>query len=232
LNRENRNFAAAAIALLPIALGYPAPANAVPIDVTQPGDAIQLVNGSNDGDGNSGPPPTFEGVEHAIDNVGQKYLNFLDLGSGFIVTPTLGASAFGTIVTGLRLYTANDAEARDPASYVLEGADAPGGPFSLISQGRLGLPAGRNPGGSTPVDVTSAFQELTFSNSTAYFSYRLTFPDLKDAASANSMQIGEVEFLGELATTRNAVPEPSTIGLLGLGLLGMTTRMRRPTKNR
>ena len=48
--------------------------------ITVPGDPVELVNGVNDGDANSGPPPAAEGVEHAIDGVTQKYLNFLDLG--------------------------------------------------------------------------------------------------------------------------------------------------------
>lgn len=201
-------------------LAIPALSHAIPIDVTQPGDPILLVNGLNDGDANDGPPPAAEGVEHAIDNVTQKYLNFLDLGSGFIVTPSFGAPSGGTVVTGIRLYTANDAEPRDPASYVLEGAASAGGPFTLISNGDLLLPAGRNPGGSNPIDPSVHFhQELLFSNATAYFSYRLTFPTLKDATAANSMQIGEVELLGVAAL--QTVPEPSTFGLIGIGLLGL-----------
>ena len=34
----------------------------------------------------------------------------------------------------------------------------------------------------------------------SYRSYRVTFPTLKDAAAANSMQIGEVELLGQVAS--------------------------------
>ncbi|HUF62786.1 MAG TPA: LamG-like jellyroll fold domain-containing protein [Verrucomicrobiales bacterium] len=162
-------------------------------DVTQPGDPVVLVNGENDGDANDGPPPETEGVENAINNVGQKYLNFLDLGSGLIVTPTMG----GTVVTGLRLYPANDAVERDPASYRLEGSVAgPAGPFTLISEGDLALPDDRNPGGAIAIDTSAFHQEISFPNATAYLSYRLIFPTLKDAATANSMQIAEIEFLG------------------------------------
>jgi hypothetical protein len=158
-------------------------------DVTTPGDPIELVNGVNDGDGDAGPPPMTEGVENAINNVQQKYLNFLDLGSGFTVTPALGSGVGGTIVTGLRLYTANDAEERDPASYLLEGSTTgAAGPFATISQGALALPTGRNDlPGNPPIDLTFDFQELFFANTSAYTTYRLTFPTLRNAAAANSM---------------------------------------------
>jgi PEP-CTERM motif len=188
-------------------------------DVTAPTDLITLVNGVNDGDGNSGAPPTNEGVIRAIDNAGQKYLNFLDLGSGFIVTPSLGIPQGGTIVTGIRLYTANDAVERDPASYELAGS-LNGINFTVISAGALALPAGRNNGGfSEPLG--SNFQTLLFANSTAYTSYRVIFPTLKNAAAANSMQISEVELLGVVA------PEPSSMALLGLGAIGLLRRARR-----
>jgi concanavalin A-like lectin/glucanase superfamily protein len=161
-------------------------------DVTRPGDPIAIVNGFNDGDSDAGAPPAGEGVEHATDNAGQKYLNFLDLGSGLAVHPQVGL----TVVTGLRLYTANDVEERDPASYVLEGSGVAGlgGPWTIISSGPLALPSGRNPGGATSLGPN--FQTVAFPNSTPYAAYRLTFPTLKNAAAANSMQIGEVEFLG------------------------------------
>jgi subtilisin-like proprotein convertase family protein len=169
-------------------------------DVTSPTDAIVIVNGQDDGDGtvSTGTPPTStpaaESVEHVIDNFGQKYLNFLDLNSGFVVTPSLGR----TLVNTLRLWTANDSEPRDPSSYKLEGAvNGPNGPFTLISEGGLALPTGRNTGGSVAL-TGSNYQDVSFSNTTPYTSYRLTFPTLKqtNAAAANSMQIGEVDFIG------------------------------------
>ncbi len=167
------------------------------VKITAPGDLVGLVNGENDGDGNAGAPPAAEGVEHVIDGVGQKYLNFLDLGSGFTVTPAFGSS----IVTGIRLYTANDAEPRDPASYVLEGSTSPNGPWTAISSGPLALPSGRNAGGSAALNPNTSFNQVVqFGNLTAYTSYRVTFPTLKDAAAANSMQIAEVELLGSPAS--------------------------------
>ncbi len=168
-------------------------------DVTRPGDAIVLVNGTDDGDGtiNTGGlnPPGAEGVEHVIDNAGQKYLNFLDLNSGFIVTPSIGR----TLVTGIRLWTANDSEPRDPASYKIEGSsNGPNGPWTIISEGALALPAARNAGGVTTALTGSAYQDVNFSNAAAYTSYRVTFPTIKGTApaAANSMQIAEVDLYG------------------------------------
>ena len=102
--------------------------------------------------------PLNESPDHVIDGVGQKYLNFAELNTGFIVTPTLGAG-FGTIATGITLWTANDAEGRDPASYALFGTDTAitgSGPFALsdftlISSGLLALPTTRQPGGISPL---------------------------------------------------------------------------------
>jgi len=39
---------------------------------------------------------------------------------------------------------------------------------------------------------------ISFNNDVAYAHYQVLFPALRDAASANSMQIAEVELLGEL----------------------------------
>lgn len=190
-------------------------------DVTAPGDAILIVNGVNDGDGDSGPPPGSENVENAINNVGQKYLNFLDLGSGLIVTPSFNAGLGGTLVTGLRLYTANDATERDPASYLLEGALSAAGPWTAISSGGLDLPLGRNAGGNAPLDPLSSFnQTLFFANDDGYLAYRLTFPTLRNAPAANSMQIAEIELLGI------AIPAPASLGLAGLAGLVISRRRR------
>jgi hypothetical protein len=200
-------------------------ANAAFMDITRPGDPIALVNGVNELDGDAGPPPANEQVARAIDDVGQKYLNFLDLNSGFSVTPSLNHR----VVTGVRFYTANDAEVRDPASYQLfatnEGLDAPAASWLAIASGNLALPSGRNAGGNAvvipPEGNLAAFnQEVTFANTTAYKHYRVVFPTLKDAASANSMQIAEVELL-------TFVPEPSCALIGGLAMAFGALRRRR-----
>ena len=173
-------------------------------DVTAPEDPIVRADGENDDDDASGLPPAGEVVSHVIDDVAAKYLNFLDLNSGFIVTPSAGA----TVVSGLRLYTANDVEERDPASYQLSGSTVgPDGPFEVISEGDLALPSDRNMDLSSPVTTGLIHEEITFENAAAYVSYRLIFPTLKDAGATNSMQIAEVELLGvaDVADVRGAL---------------------------
>lgn len=159
-------------------------------DLTAPFNAVAVVNGTNDADTAAGAPPANEGVERVIDNVGQKYLNFLDFDSGFIVTP-LGS----TVVNALRFWPANDATERDPTSYRLEGSTAgAAGPWTLISEGPLNLPLARNTGGVTTA-LRGGTQELVrFNNTTPYTSYRVTFPTIRNAGTANSMQIAEVDF--------------------------------------
>jgi hypothetical protein len=202
---------------------YVAQVSASVVDITRPGDPIKLINGFNQGDGDAGAPPGAEGVENAINDIGQKYLNFLDISSGLAVTPS--GNGGNLPVTGIRLYTANDAEPRDPASYQLAGSNGTiDGPWEIISSGNLALPAGRNAGGAAVAippegNLTAFHQAVTFGNTSSYAHYQIVFPTLKDAAAANSMQIAEVELL--------VVPEPTGAALLFASLLGMVGIIRR-----
>lgn len=194
------------------------------MDITRPGDAIELVSGFNQNDGAAGDPPGAEGVENAINDIGQKYLNFLDLSSGFNVTPS--ANVLGNPVQGIRFYAANDAEPRDPASYQLFGSnDSINGPWEAISSGAVMLPADRNAGGGAVMippagNLAASHYEVLFDNDNSYDHYSVIFPTLKDANAANSMQIAEVELLA-------TVPEPGSLGLLALGLLSLCGIARR-----
>lgn len=169
--------------------------------------------------------PAGEPPSAAIDGVGQKYLNFAELNTGILTTPSFNGGG-GSIVTSMTLWAANDAVERDPASYEVYGTNAVIGgtgpfamsTFSLISSGELALPASRNAGGAAILDPVNS-QTVTFANSSSYTSYLVLFPTVKTPASANSMQIAEIQLDG-------VVPEPATAGLAALSA-GLLLRRRR-----
>ena len=215
------SWMAVALLALVYSVGQVASVSGEFMDITRPGDPIELVDGFNQGDADAGPPPPAEGVENAINDIGGKYLNFLDLSSGFKVTPS--ANPADNPVIGIRFYTANDEPPRDPASFQLTGSnDGLAGPWTAIASGNLALPEGRNESDVSipPTGNLGAFhQEVLFDNDLSYAHYQLVFPTLKDAVSANSMQIAEVELL--------AIPEPASLALLAIGGLLMLAGRRR-----
>jgi hypothetical protein len=147
-----------------------------------------------DADGTSNSPGN-EQVVNAIDGSLAKYLNFGEVNSGFIVTP----STVGVAVKSFQITTANDAVERDPSAWQLFGTNDPiasvahstgtAESWTLIGSGALSLPSARNTAGAI-VDVT---------NNTAYASYKMIFTGVKNAAGANSMQIAEIQFFGDSA---------------------------------
>jgi hypothetical protein len=181
-------FADAAWLAAPMGLGYDQipPGQTDPLeppltlgDVTAPGDIIVATSLNS---------PANEGVGNAIDNnTGTKYLNFDKLNAGFTVT----ASNEFAVVIGLKITSANDAPERDPTSFILSGSN--GGAFTEIARGPI--PA-----------FTARFQtvQVNFPNSAEYQQYNLIFPTVQNAGAANSMQISEIEFLGQ-----SADPAPS-----------------------
>jgi len=135
--------------------------------------------------------PALEGAVNAIDQSGAtKYLNFGKENTGFIVTPSFGSA----VLNRFQIRTANDAEGRDPASWVLYGTndqvksrnnstgDAEN--WTMIDSGSLALPVARNTLGA----------EVTVNNTSAYTAYKMVFPTLKDSAAVNSMQFSEIAF--------------------------------------
>jgi hypothetical protein len=162
-------------------------------DITSPSDTIASY-------GSAMASPAGEEVTHAIDNNTQKYLNFggnttpFSGVAGLVVTPVAGQ----THVTLMRIYTANDVPARDPAAYTLEGSNDGGTTYTLITSGTLSLPDARNAAGSATDPLSQYMQQVAFSNPNSYTTYRLVFTAVKNASLANSCQIGELELLGEV----------------------------------
>ena len=156
--------------------------------ILSPADAIIAI----DTDGNSSYPGA-EPPQNAIDGTLNKYLNFGEVNSGFIVTPIVGAS----IVDSFEMTTANDFEERDPSTWQLFGtneaivsvddSDGSGETWTFIDSGALSLPADRNTLGST----------ITVSNTTSYTSYRMVFTGVKNSGVANSMQFAKIQFYGQ-----------------------------------
>jgi hypothetical protein len=169
-------------------------------DVTQPGDPITFFGGGLFGDG---------AVANAIDNgLAAKWGANVNLPAnvGCVITPSVGA----TLVTGLRLYTANDAPERDPANYRLEGSINSGASYTLIASNLVTMPDGRNNAGGAPDPLASFVREVSFSNTNGYTSYRLSFTQLKGGAGQGSFQLGEVELLGVTTNLPLIVSVPSS----------------------
>lgn len=169
-------------------------------DVTQPGDPITFFGGGLFGDG---------AVGQAIDNnLGAKWGANVNLPAnvGCVVTPSVGA----TVVTGLRLYTANDAPERDPANYRLEGSINGGASYTLIASNLVTMPDGRNNAGGAPDPLLSFVREVSFPNANGYTTYRLSFTQLKGGAGQGSFQLGELELLGVTTNLPLIVSVPSS----------------------
>ncbi len=143
--------------------------------------------------------PGAEGVENAIDNdPSTKYLNF-DAGSGAVTGLTVTPG--GSIVTGLALTSANDAAERDPATYQLSGSTDGGTTFTLIVEGDVPAFADR----FTRVEVS-------FDNQVGYITYELLFPTTV-GPNQNSMQIAEIELIGDSASVDATDPPAEEAGV-------------------
>ena len=143
--------------------------------------------------------PAAESALNALDhNTGTKYLNFDKLNTGFTVKLAQGAK----VVTSVRLATANDAPERDPMTFTLEGAAATNGPWTT-------LVANASTGFETDPGRLFTGPAIPIANATAYAVYRVTFPTVRDAGAANSMQIADVWLLDAAA---NEVSASITLG--------------------
>jgi hypothetical protein len=182
------------------------------VDVTAPGDVVKGVPDEARDGSVAGWPDNEHPALAVDDDVTTKYLHFKGEvePTGFVVEPAMGA----TVVTGLTLTTANDAVERDPASYEISGSnESIDGPYELIAAG----------------DVVDFTQEavwprftmnatpITFANTVAYKYYQVMFPTVRDAGSANSMQIAEVELLGVAAPVGHWMLDGDAVDVSGNG---------------
>ncbi len=157
--------------------------------------------------------PGGENPSLAIDgDPGTKYLNFGGDQTGFIVTPSVGAS----IVDSFTITTANDAPGRDPVGYTLFGTNDP-------------ITSGENSGGTDenwvviqsgtltpPSERFTEYGATIDGNDTFYTSYRF---DVDTVGGEPLMQFAEIQFEGR-------IPEPSSAVLALLGVLPLLRRRR------
>jgi hypothetical protein len=167
-----------------------------PVDVTAPGDVIHGIPESDvcGGSSSTNVSPCGELPPLVIDNKSStKYLNFKgdfdpgETASGFTVTPAAGL----TIVTGMTFTSANDSPERDPAAFELYGSND-GAEWTLIAAGDI---ADFALAAAYP-RLTKTVTPIAFANDVAYTQYKVLFTAIRNAATANSMQIAEVELLG------------------------------------
>ncbi|MGJ8696809.1 MAG: hypothetical protein ACSHYF_10850 [Verrucomicrobiaceae bacterium] len=121
--------------------------------------------------------PAAEGPGNLFDgDTNTKYLNFGRENSGFIVTPSIGA----TLVNSFLLTSANDAEGRDPILWDLYGTndtivtedngDGFAENWTLIASGEV----------ETPFDRFTAAPEVFFANSNTYTSYKFLVRSIRE----------------------------------------------------
>ncbi|MFI4861896.1 MAG: PEP-CTERM sorting domain-containing protein, partial [Phycisphaerales bacterium JB063] len=163
--------------------------------------------------------PAAESATNAIDgDASTKFLSFGQDGSGVIVTPSGGPS----VAVAMQLTTANDFFERDPISFEIygtndailssENSEGTSENWTLITADDITL----------PLDRMTESALITWANTTEYTSYKIIFTELVDqsgAFPADSFQIAEIQLF-------DAVPEPGSLALVGLGGLALLRRRR------
>ncbi|MBN8457826.1 MAG: hypothetical protein J0M04_08305 [Verrucomicrobia bacterium] len=146
----------------------------------------------------SGTYPGGESPAKAVDNdPSTKYLNFGKEGNGLTFSAPTGNYS---LVTALTLSQADDAPARDVASFTLRGSTDGINFTDIVTNQPIGGEMGMYESDT-----------VSFANSTPYRDYQFVVTGLRSSGNANSFQFGELQLHGTL------VPEPTfgTLGLLG-----------------
>jgi hypothetical protein len=213
-------FALCVMAVWAFALGGAVQAQL--FDITQPGDPLVGVPDDDNWPAAEIPPYAID------DDVAVKYLCFKtsfinetgdydqDGYSGLRVTPSQNQF----VITALNFATANDVPDRDPIAFTLLGSnESIDGPYVEIASGTIDdLNAAtawdRNTWISAPIEIN---------NNKVYAHYELRMTELRNRAAANSMQIGEVEFLTDGSTGGTAttpVPADAAVDIMRDAVLG------------
>ncbi|MBN1506275.1 MAG: hypothetical protein JW955_05490 [Sedimentisphaerales bacterium] len=175
-------------------------------DVTKPGDEVHGIPESDVCGGNSSTnvSPCGELPPLVIDNkVSTKYLNFKgdfdegETASGFTVKLAAGPA----LVRGMTFTSANDSPDRDPIAFELSGSNDDGATWTVIATGDIVDFAGAT---DWPRQ-TKTTTPIKFENDVAYSMYKVLFTAIRGPASANSMQIAEVELLACAPLEKNVV---------------------------
>ncbi|MGP8234415.1 MAG: LamG-like jellyroll fold domain-containing protein [Limisphaerales bacterium] len=144
--------------------------------------------------------PSAENVANSIDGTTAKYLNFDGATGpcGFIVQPAVGA----TVIEGLSQETANDSPNRDPQIVTLEGSNDPDAINSWDASTNWTMISSNYYAG-----VTNRYywEYSWFENETPYTTYRWTTVACQGTGQ-NSMQVAEIQFLGQSAPAVVTVP--------------------------
>ncbi len=172
-------------------------------DITSPTDPILgvpddgVTTGGNHGwPGGEAPPLAID------DDEATKYLHFKGEiePTGIRVTPSQNQFR----IVALNFFAANDAIPRDPVSFQLSGSNGTiEGPYEVIAEGTIDeftQDWARNTWISAPIDV--AVKKV-------YAHYELMFPEVNNSGSANSMQIGEIEFLSDGSRGAGTAGDPT-----------------------
>jgi hypothetical protein len=133
------------------------------------------------------------------DQTSTKYYNGGGVGSGFYVIPSVGAS----VLTGVRVSTANNLPERDPLSVSIEGSNGgdpeQGVSWTLIAE-NVNVGIDSDPG------RYQTGPEIPVVSSTVYTSYRII---VQSTRSTSAMQVSEVELLGRYGSQCNLTLQAS-----------------------